>query len=340
MEIVDYIEIMVILKTKQMILQGPPGTSKTYTAKQIVAKKLANAADIPYFGENNYINKTKDGKMLSNEKDWITAFLTGNLDIAEDFSNRWEMVQFHPSYGYEDFVRGITVETNEEKRIVYKTVNKIFGEMCERANDKDNRDNLYFLIIDEINRADVATVFGELIYALEYRGEEIAIPYKSDETASGNKLVVPENLYIIATMNTADKSVGNIDYAIRRRFVFFDCPASEEILKEYHKNQSDTESIPLFNGVKKFLRDNLKTGEYREEDFQIGHTYFMADSEDEQNYKLRYQVLPILREYYIDGILKRNNIENNKQKLQEYLSGKVQLNDTVIDEIKNDLKKE
>jgi len=343
---INYIGIMDKLGTKQMILQGPPGTSKTLTAQYTVAQALG------YSGE-------MDRKKIS--------------EFLKKHPTRWEMVQFHPSYGYEDFVRGITVETNKENQIVYKTVNKIFGDMCNRADE--DKDNQFFLIIDEINRADVATVFGELIYALEYREEPIVIPYaldqeqqenaqkkdstdqsQTDRTAQENddknksrQLVVPQNLYIIATMNTADKSVGNIDYAIRRRFVFFDCPASEEVLDTYYKtnkSESSSESVLLFKGVQQFLNKNLH-GDYRMEDFQIGHTYFMASSEKEaqsasdqkpayskQDYKLRYQVLPILREYYIDGILRRSGIEHDDTALSQYLSGRQQLDDEAFKAIK------
>lgn len=139
------------------------------------------------------------------------------------------MVQLHPSYGYENFVRDITIKTKDEQ-IQYETVNKIFGKMCKIAGDSkaNGKAKKYFLLIDEINRADVATVFGELIYALEYRNEAIETPY---EVGKSSKITVPDNLYIIGTMNTADKSVGNIDYAIRRRFIFFDLLPDENVIK-------------------------------------------------------------------------------------------------------------
>lgn len=319
MEALEYFKIMEALKTKQMILQGPPGTSKTYMAKKIVARKLAEEVKTPYWGETGCISKTKEGKLLTEEKDWIKAFLGGKLEKFEGVSNFWEMVQFHPSYGYEDFVRGITVKTSEGGQISYETVNKVFGDMCNRAKGK----GLYFLIIDEINRADVATVFGELLYGLEYRNEGITIPY---EVGSEKKLIIPDNLYVIGTMNTADKSVGNIDYAIRRRFVFFDCPASEKILQDYYKDKGNSESIALFKAVQKFVEDSLHP-DYRLADFQIGHTYFMAKNADEQKNKFQYQILPILREYYIDGILRSSKIEN--ESLLAYLSGRKSLDEAL-----------
>lgn len=332
MEALEYFKIMEALKTKQMILQGPPGTSKTYMAKKIVARKLAEVANTPYWGEENCKSKTVENETLTNEKDWIKAFLAGKLKGVKDVSKKWEMVQFHPSYGYEDFVRGITVKTSEGGQISYETVNKVFGDMCNRAKGE----GLYFLIIDEINRADVATVFGELLYGLEYRNEEITIPY---EVGSEKKLIIPDNLYVIGTMNTADKSVGNIDYAIRRRFVFFDCPASEKILQDYYKNKDNSESIPLFKAVQKFLKDSLHP-DYRLADFQIGHTYFMAKNTDEQKNKFQYQILPILREYYIDGILRRSGIGNENNALYQYLSGQKSLDEETAKAIEEDLRSE
>lgn len=221
----NYIDIMDQLGIKQMILQRPPGTSKTHDAKKIVRAALSELDD--------------DG--LKKEK-----------------GNRWDIVQFHPSYCYEDFVRGITVSTKNEN-VVYETVNKIFGRMCKLANDDDDKNNKYFLIIDEINRADIAAVFSELIYALEYREESISIPYEIDKKSEKNKnsekdvdskrerdstLTVPEKLYIIGTMNTADRSIGTIDYAVRRRFLFFDLLPSEDVLKEFYSEDKDAaESI-------------------------------------------------------------------------------------------------
>lgn len=309
-----YFEIMEALKTKQMILQGPPGTSKTYMAKKIVAQALG----------------WKASPDETNEKDSICAYLE-----KEEIRENWDMVQFHPSYGYEDFVRGITVKTSGGQ-ISYETINKVFGRMCKRARD-DTKKRPYFLIIDEINRADVATVFGELLYGLEYRNEEITIPYELNGEKDGKKLVIPDNLYVIGTMNTADKSVGNIDYAIRRRFVFFDCPASEKILQDYYKNENNSESIALFKAVQKFLEDSLHP-DYRLADFQIGHTYFMVKNTDEQKNKFQYQILPILREYYIDGILRRSGIGNENNALYQYLSGKKPLDAKTAKAIEDDLR--
>lgn len=301
---IDYINIMNQLNIKQMILQGPPGTSKTYSAKRIIAKEFAKNENLTDKEPEGFLEKAK-------------------------LANRWDIVQFHPSYCYEDFVRGITVSTRRNN-VVYKTVNKVFGKMCKLA--ASDSDKPYFLIIDEINRADLAAVFGELIYALEYRGESVSIPY---EIYGNSTLTVPNNLYIIGTMNTADRSVGTIDYAVRRRFLFFDLLPDEDVLKNFYNKARDAakstkeKAIDCFNKINKFIEESINT-EYRAEDFKIGHTYFMVKNEGDLANRLRYQVLPILREYVIDGIIqKKDNVFN--EPIRKYLyEGTLSPNDNYL----------
>ena len=344
----EYIDIMNELEVHQMILQGPPGTSKTYNAKKIIAEGIIKTNEVKEFvdSENNKfdLNKADGIQKLLDSKEAIKEFLN-EYQINSEGEGYWDMVQLHPSYGYEDFVRGITIKT-ENQQIQYETVNKIFGKMCKIAGDNDNRGKKYFLLIDEINRADVATVFGELIYALEYRNEAIETP---DEVGKSSKITVPDHLYIIGTMNTADKSVGNIDYAIRRRFIFFDLLPDENVIKSEKKKENESEiekAEKVFLGVNKFIKTSINT-QYRANDFLIGHTYFLlpeklgennseGDNSQEDKpenlikYRMEYQVLPILREYYIDGII---GLSNDSTSLNEYLTGEVELSDAVINAI-------
>ena len=226
----EYSRAMETLGIHQMIMQGPPGTSKTYSAREYL-KYIGKGAS-----ESELISdETLDSlqiKSYCKEKplsDWVED------NPGEAPVMAWDIVQFHPSYGYEDFVRGIEVSTirsqNGEKSVVsYETVNKILGEMAEAASRPEFKDTKFFLIIDEINRANLATVFGELIYGLEYRGKSVATPYTVENS---NKVVLSENLYILGTMNTADKSIGGIDYAIRRRFLFFSLLPERKTILEY-----------------------------------------------------------------------------------------------------------
>lgn len=208
------------------------------------------------------------------------------------------LVQFHPSYTYEDFVRGIVAKTNEESDgIIYLAENKTLGILAENAlNDYDNK---YVLIIDEINRANLSSVLGELIYALEYRGEAVESMYAVDDD---NQLILPPNLYIIGTMNTADRSVGHIDYAIRRRFAFVD------VLPENLKEKQGLENFHevLFLEVEKLFKEHTSP-EFEVHDVQLGHSYFIDKSEEENgagmDIRFKYEIKPILLEYVKDGVL-------------------------------------
>lgn len=164
----------------------------------------------------------------------------------------------------------------------------------------------YVLIIDEINRANLAAVLGELIYALEYRGKSVESIY---EIQDNNKIVLPPNLYIIGTMNTADRSVGHIDYAIRRRFAFVDV-LPKDLSDEEEEITFDSS---LFNSVKElFTTDDYQThSDYLSTDFEpkdvaLGHSYFIDKTRvgGSMSVRLEYEIKPILREYIKDGILK------------------------------------
>lgn len=168
----------------------------------------------------------------------------------------------------------------------------------------------YVLIIDEINRANLPAVLGELIYALEYRGEKVESMYTIDDD---NTLVIPPNLFIIGTMNTSDRSVGHIDYAIRRRFAFiellpkvlneegFEVELFKRVSALFIKNfdaYAANNAIPL-------EKSEHLSEEFRPEDVWLGHSYFMKKDGDFALRK-KFEILPILREYVNDGILKQS----------------------------------
>lgn len=235
---------------KQIIFQGPPGTGKTRLAKQ-VAEQLV--------GENIH-------------RDQIV------------------IVQFHPSYSYEDFVRGIVSEV-KDGQLDYKVQNKILAEMSELA--QKNQEKPYVLIIDEINRANLPSVFGELIYALEYRDECVDSIYAFN---GSREIKIPSNLYILGTMNTADRSVGHIDYAIRRRFGFETILPNESVIENENAKR-------LFEQVKNLFNENYLSSEFNRNDVMLGHSYFIVKDDNELGIKLNYEIKPILREYLKDGIL-------------------------------------
>ena len=263
-------DLNIIKNNLQAILHGPPGTGKTYMAKQMAV----------YQCTNELVSGDQLEEKFKNLQDPLQVTIT----------------QFHPSYNYEDFVRGIQVSTTKSGDPEYRIVDRIFAQMCDKA--QNDPDNPYVLIIDEINRANLASVLGELIYALEYRGERVETPY---EIKGNSKITVPENLYIIGTMNTADRSIGHIDYAVRRRFAFV--PVQPDV------NHLSGKAAELFNCVSKLFQNDSSclSPDFHADDVQPGHTYFMTkESEDPAEIlpmKFAYQVYPLLREYYKDGVL-------------------------------------
>lgn len=309
----------------QMILQGPPGTSKTYGAQQF----LAQQANLEVDGEWNAEELNKR-QLITQGEDYSLP----TEGIRETDNVFWDIIQFHPSYTYEDFVRGISVSTtetgnsaitgsilesgnekftislNQPVSVAYKTVNRTLGKMAKIAKryyNKDNPENSkkFYLVIDEINRANLATVFGELIYALEYRNSEVATPYS---VGNESKLQIPSNLYIIGTMNTADKSISSIDYAIRRRFLFFPVLPDITVVYKTLDDWKNSSEIRLFHIIERYFDIYMNTDDYSRSDVQIGHTYFLKkasgdEAEEQMKNRFLYQVIPVLREYCNDGII-------------------------------------
>ena len=176
---------------------------------------------------------------------------------------------------------------------------------------KNEQPEPYVLIIDEINRANLSAVFGELIYALEYRGEAVESMYAVEED---NKLILPPNLYIIGTMNTADRSVGHIDYAIRRRFAFVNV-----LPKDLTSELGDQFDSVLFAKVTDLFNTNLSP-EFKKEDVQLGHSYFITKNTP-IDIRWEYEIKPILLEYVKDGILIGQDIEEIINSLIHCLNG-------------------
>lgn len=176
----------------------------------------------------------------------------------------------------------------------------------EYAPKTDSDKQPYVLIIDEINRGNVSKIFGELITLLEPDKREGEVnEVKAKLTYSQLDFTVPSNLYIIGTMNTTDRSVGTIDYAIRRRFAFKTLEADRSVVQDWDgfKDEDVRErSLKLFDSVKKFLEDNKVDMDIK--DMMVGHSYFLAENSVDLDMKWQYEILPLIQEYYKDGIIK------------------------------------
>ena len=221
-----------------------------------------------------------------------------------------EFIQFHQNYSYEDFMMGYKPQ-GENFELKYG----VFYKFCQRA--ENNPDDKFFFIIDEINRGNMSKIFGELLMLIEdgYRGKKIILAY------SGMPFAVPENLYIIGMMNTADRSLALIDYALRRRFSFFAfSPAFEsEGFKKYQKRLGSDVFDELIGKIKK-LNKAITEDPVLGEGFQIGHSYFCELSCPEERIAeiIEYDILPTISEYWFDDIEK---IENWRKELHGILDG-------------------
>jgi 5-methylcytosine-specific restriction enzyme B len=222
-------------------------------------------------------------------------------DIPQIFKRK--VVQQYDSYILAIYNR---IKDNKE----YKNTQKTEETTVKQKN--------YVLIIDEINRGNVSKIFGELITLIENdkritldkndknKQHEIRVklPYSNDDFG------VPSNLYIIGTMNTTDRSTGTIDYAVRRRFAFVTLKANEEAIVNYYKDKKSEEEIQsiiaLFNDVKSFITNN-NSSDMDIDDLMVGHSYFMANGEDELKLKMEYEVIPLIKEYIKDGILNKDD---------------------------------
>jgi hypothetical protein len=166
-------------------------------------------------------------------KTWLAEHVARYL--AQDDPMRRRLVQFHPSYAYEEFVEGIRPVAGEQG-ITFKRVD---GKVLAMTRVMEGTEEIFVLVIDELNRANIPRVFGELLYLLEYREQAIDLQYSTD-------FQLPQNLRLIATMNTADRSTRSIDVALRRRFEVFECPADADLLQRFYdlpENETSVEEL-------------------------------------------------------------------------------------------------
>lgn len=249
------------------------------------------------------------------------TFLARKLAYAlmeEIDSGRCEMVQFHQSYSYDDFVRGYRPMPNQAG--MFGLQNGVFYEFCQRAaNDPDHE---YVFIIDEINRGNLSQIFGELLMLIEHdkRGAEHSVPlvYRSKDE---ERFYIPSNLYLIGLMNLADRSLAMVDYALRRRFAFFTLqPQYEsELFRQWLLDQEMNPRL-VERIIKRMttLNQKIKEDPLLGENYQIGHSFFCPKGEnfnglDENWYRsiVRTEIVPLLKEYWFDNPKKAEDAERD-----------------------------
>ncbi len=218
------------------------------------------------------------GKTYLAEK--LAQYIIGGGDGFQD------LVQFHPAYAYEDFIQGIRPQS-KGNQLHYPLVKGRFLEFCQQA---EKRNGLCVLIIDEINRANVARVFGELMYLLEYRNQKIPL------AAGGDLFQIPPNVRIMGTMNTADRSIALVDHALRRRFAFLELTPNYQVLRHYHKRQQSNFDLKGLIAVLKRLNQQINDRHY-----EVGISFFLDPQLSTQLEDIwRMEIEPYLAEYFFD----------------------------------------
>jgi hypothetical protein len=240
---------------RQLVFYGPPGTGKTWLARHFA-------------------------------RYWVAG--------ARDPRGAVQVVQFHPAYSYEDFVEGIRPQSARgpegRHELSYPVTPGLFRRLAAEAGAYPERH--YVLILDELNRGELARIFGELLYLLEYRQASVTLPY------SGEQFAVPDNLFLLGTMNTADRSLALVDHALRRRFHFVPVRPDPGVLRAYLERTGQAQIVWAADVLE------LANAQLREDGIEwhlhVGHSHFMRPDLDDARVRLiwDHSVLPTLEEYF------------------------------------------
>lgn len=286
----------ILKKSPNLILHGAPGTGKTYLAKEI-AMELTNG------------NKNQIG-----------------------------FVQFHPSYDYTDFVEGLRPVSNGDGTIEFKLVDGIFKKFCQKARDAKKtggQDNFVF-IIDEINRGEISKIFGELFFSIDpgYRGEKGSVSTQyANLHETDEKFYIPDNVYIIGTMNDIDRSVDTFDFAMRRRFRFVEVTAESQLYildKELGEDAKEAK-IRLSN-----LNAAIENVQELNSHYHIGPSYFCNLKKLKYDYEILWSdyLKPLLEDYVRGSYDEAETLETLKKAFD--LTKNEQKDQTVADDNEGD----
>lgn len=319
-----------------MILYGPPGTGKTYNTIDKALKIVIpdDYISMNYKDDHDKAVKRFNELLFQPKKNQDDNKIGTDENGEQLWLGRIAFTTFHQSYGYEEFIEGIK-PVEESNQILYKTTDGIFKRFCEHARksyaetDENGKPKRYVFIIDEINRGNISKIFGELITLIEPNKRErerevlpVVLPY------SVKPFTVPNNVDIIGTMNTADRSLVQIDTALRRRFDFIEMMPQYDILKVVKFDGVDIDIPKMLEAI------NQRIECLYDREHMIGHSYFMDLNEnssiEDLNWIFKSRIVPLLQEYFFDDYDKIKAILNDKADDCYFISQKKAADETFI----------
>jgi hypothetical protein len=272
-----------------VVLQGPPGTGKSSLAlafAETLARKIDKSAD-----------ECRLGRLLNERAGDFTSLLTDTTVL--ELPIVWEFVQLHPGYAYDDLVRRIVPSTGADGHLRMQVQDGLLPHLCRLAAAR-GPDRPVMLIMDEINRCNLAAVLGEFLLAIEagHRGVPVRLQVQGDGLEP--TVAVPPNLWIVGTMNTADRSIALVDYAVRRRLRFLDVHAQREAIQRWYGPEDPRAELvsDLFDSCNSGLPPRL----------MVGHALFLVAPDPTETWpdrlarRIAYEVLPLLRDYTREGL--------------------------------------
>lgn len=282
------------------IIYGAPGTGKTYSTVDYALAFLSNV-------KPDLSIKTKEQRKEEMER--FNSFAK---------NGRISFVTFHQSYGYEDFIQGLRPYTSENGVLLFKNEDGAFKKIADKAmNDPDDP---YVMIIDEINRGNISRIFGELITLIEEDKRFGELNALTATLPSGESFSVPNNLYILGTMNSADKSISIIDTALRRRFRFIEMSPDSSLVKDLTLKK-------IMEDINSYLKDQLNNTT----DLLIGHSYFMNKTKADLSDILNDSIIPLLYEYFygVEGKVEKalDCLKDTDVEIDKNASGRIKVKD-------------